>query len=400
MSKILDQDMNFDKMFWIATTAMRLNRSHPYIARDKFWRTQFIAILLVTLSCFIFLLYSILFHDIQCGLFADTSKNAIMVIVAFTITYKYSIMLRYQDSVTELIRIVDYDYELAKEFCEEEQRIVLHYSKRGVKVCQYWFISACSTSAIFPLKALMLMGRSYIAGEFQYVAMFELTYPWILEDYKNVHIIFIMLFVMELLFDVYATSMYMGFDPLVPIFMLHLCGQLDILNLRISKIFSDTKDSDETVRKNLKEIILKLQDVYKFIEVIKTNFTVLYEFIMKTTTFLLPLTAFQITESLRNGEINFEFIGFFTGVILHFFIPCYYSDLLMETGEKFRLAIYSCGWEKHFDKRTLRTILFMLKRAIKPVVISTVFCTICLDTFAEMCREAYSIFNLMNAAWA
>ncbi|XP_061711262.1 odorant receptor 2a-like isoform X2 [Cydia pomonella] len=337
MSKILDEDMNFDKIFWIATTAMRLNRSHPYVARDKIW---------------------------------------------------------------QLIRIVDDDYELAKEFCEEEQRIVLHYSKRGVKVCQYWFISACSTSAIFPLKALMLMGKSYMAGEFQLVPLFELTYPWILEDYKTVPIIFITLFGLALFFDVYATSMYVGFDPIVPIFMLHLCGQLDILNLRISKMFSDTEHSDEAVRKNLTEIILKLQDVYKFIQVIKTNFTVLYEFMMKTTTFLLPLTAFQITESLRNGEINIEFIGFFTGVILHFYIPCYYSDLLMETGEKFRLAIYSCGWEKHSDMRTLRTILFMLTRAIKPVVISTIFCAICLDTFAQMCREAYSIFNLMNAAWA
>ncbi|XP_047984272.1 odorant receptor 2a-like [Leguminivora glycinivorella] len=400
MSAILDEDMNFDKIFWIATTAMRLNRSHPYIARDKLWRTQFTAIFILSLSCFLLLLYSILFHDIQCGLFAEASKNAIMAIVAFTITYKYSIMLRYQDSITELIRIVDDDYKLAKGFCEEEQRIILHYSLRGVKVCQYWIISACSTSAIFPLKALMIMGKSYMAGEFQLVPMFELTYPWILEDYKNVHIMFIMLFGLALFFDVYATSMYVGFDPIVPIFMLHLCGQLDILKLRISKLFSDTEDSEEIVRKNLGEIILKLQDIYRFIEVIKTNFTVLYEFMMKTTTFLLPLTAFQITESLRNGEINFEFIGFFTGVILHFFIPCYYSDLLMETGENFRLAIYSCGWEKHSDMRVLRTILFMLTRAIKPVVICTIFCAICLDTFAEMCREAYSIFNLMNAAWA
>ncbi|XP_063360481.1 odorant receptor 2a-like isoform X1 [Cydia amplana] len=400
MSKILYKNMKFDNIFWIATTAMRLNRSHPYIPRDKKWRTQFTAILILSACCCSFLLYSTFFHDIPCGAYADACKSAIMAIVAFTITYKYLIILRYQESITDLIRIVDEDYELAKGFCEEEQRIVYKYSKRGVKVTQYWFISACSTSAIFPVKAFVLMAKSYLAGEFQLVPLFEMTYPWILNDYKNVHVVFIMLFGLTLFFDLYATSMYVGFDPIVPIFMLHLCGQLDILNLRISKLFSNTEDSTETIRENLRRIILHLQDIYKFIEIIKTNFTVLYEFIMKTTTFLLPLTAFQITESLRNGEINLEFIGFFTGVILHFYIPCYYSDLLMETGENFRLAIYSCGWEKHSDKRMMRTVLFMLTRALKPIVISTVFCAICLDTFAQMCREAYSIFNLMNAAWA
>nr|WEG72122.1 odorant-receptor-28 [Grapholita molesta] len=399
MSSILKENMNFDDTFWIATTAMRLNRSHPSVARDRLWRIQFTLIFILTLSCLIFLLYSVFFHDIQYGLFTDASKNAIMIIVAFTITYKYYILVCNQDTLTELIRIVNEDYKLAKEFCEEEQHIVLHYSKRGFNVCLYWFISACSTSAIFPLKAFILMGKSYMAGKFELVPMFELTYPWILEDYKNVHVVFIMLFGMTLFFDVYATSMYVGFDPIVPIFLLHLCGQIEILNLRMSKMFSTSNNSDETIRNNLKEIITKLQDIYKFIEIIKTYFTVLYEFIMKTTTFLLPLNAFQVTQSLRNGEINLEFIGFFTAVILHFFIPCYYSDLLMETGEKFRQAIYSCGWEKHSDKRALRTILFMLTRAIKPIVISTIFCAICLDTFAGMCRESYSIFNLMNAAF-
>nr|AST36265.1 putative odorant receptor OR30 [Hedya nubiferana] len=400
MTKFIYENLKFETKFWIATMAMRLNRSHPYVPRDKQWRIQFGAILMVSAACFIFLLYSILAHDIQNGDFADASKNVIMVIVAYTITYKYSILLRYQESVTELIRIVDEDYELAKEFCEEEQRIVSHYAEKGVKVCQYWFVSACSTSAIFPLKAFLLMGKSYMAGEFKLVPMFELTYPGILEDYKNVHVIFCMLFCMTLFFDFYATSMYVGFDPIVPIFMLHLCGQIDILNLRISKLFSDPKVPDEVVRQNLRKIIVKLQDIYEFVEVIKTNFTVLYEFNMKTTTFLLPLNAFQITESLRNGEINLEFMGFFSAVILHFYMPCYYSDLLMETGENFRLAIYSCGWEKHSDQRILRSILFMLTRAIKPLVISTIFCAICLDTFAEMCRHSYSIFNLMNAAWA
>lgn len=35
-------------------------------------------------------------------------------------------------------------------------------------------------------------------------------------------------------------------------------------------------------------------------------------------------------QSLRNRDSNLEFIPFFFGMLLHFYIPCYYSDLLME----------------------------------------------------------------------
>uniref|UniRef100_A0A0K8TUW5 Odorant receptor n=1 Tax=Epiphyas postvittana TaxID=65032 RepID=A0A0K8TUW5_EPIPO len=399
MSKIFSDDMKFDKIFWISTKAMRLNRSHPCIPRDKLWRIQFTSIFILSAVSFALLLYSIR-YDIRDGKFPDACKNIIMAIVAFTITYKYGILLHFQESITSLIRIVDEDYELAKEFTEEEQRIVLHFAIRGHKVGKLWVISAVTTGLIFPMKAFLLMGKSYFAGELKPVPMFELRYPLGLEEYKDVYVIFVMMFLLTLFFDVYSTSMYIGFDPLVPIFMLHLCGQISILKIRLSKVFSDPSDSDEMVREKLRTLILKLQDIYSFIEVIKTNFTMLYEFNMKTTTFLLPLSAFQVTESLRHGEINLEFFGFFTGVILHFYMPCYYSDLLMETGNDFRQALYLCGWEQHSDLRARRTILFMMTRATKPLVISTVFYAICLDTFAKMCREAYSIFNLMNAAWA
>lgn len=262
MTRIIHDDINFDKVFWISKKAMRLNRSHPAIARDKTWRIQFGSILILSVVCIILLLHSIR-SDIQNERFADASKNVIMTIVAVTITYKYGILLHFQESVISLMRIVNEDYELAKEFTEEEQRIVLHFAMMGDKVGKFWVISAVTTGAIFPIKAFLLMGKSYFEGEFKLVAMFELTYPWILDEYKNVPVFFVMCFLLTLFFDVYSTSMYIGFDPLVPIFMLHLCGQINILKIRLSKLFSNPSDPDELVREKLRAIVLKLQDIYR-----------------------------------------------------------------------------------------------------------------------------------------
>ncbi|CAB3237081.1 unnamed protein product [Arctia plantaginis] len=85
--------------------------------------------------------------------------------------------------------------------------------------------------------------------------------------------------------------------------------------------------------------------------------------------------------------------------MLHFFIPSYYSDLLMKKSDDFREAIYSSGWQKCPDKRVRQIILFMLTRARTPMGIRTVFYDINLDTFANMCHQSYSILNVLNAAW-
>ncbi|CAG9578207.1 unnamed protein product [Danaus chrysippus] len=104
-------------------------------------------------------------------------------------------------------------------------------------------------------------------------------------------------------------------------------------------------------------------------------------------------------QSLRDREISFEFIFFFSGACLHFYMPCYYSNLLMEKSESLRNAIYFSGWESQRDIEIRKTILLMLTRTYVPLGIKTVFYPICLDTFAEMVRQAYGIYNIMNAAW-
>ncbi|KAF9405503.1 hypothetical protein HW555_013794 [Spodoptera exigua] len=285
-----------------------------------------------------------------------------MVIVSLTITLKYVVLLHHQESIKELINIMERDYATAQEFCNEDKEIVVQYAKRGVTVCKFWLVFGFGTSAIFPIKAFVLMGYYYWKGEFVLVPLFDLTYPQPIEDYKNVTIVFWLLFLFTFSFDAYASSMYVGFDPMVPIFMLHTCGQLDLLSRHISTLFVNA--NNEEIERGLKKIIAKQQDLYKLVDRVKKNFSILYEYNMKATTFLLPLTTFQIVES-----------------------------------EKFRQAIYSCGWEKCPNRRIRQIVLFMITRARIPLGITTVFYEINLDTFAEMCRQSYGILNLMNAAW-
>ncbi|KPI91352.1 Putative odorant receptor 56a [Papilio xuthus] len=106
------------------------------------------------------------------------------------------------------------------------------------------------------------------------------------------------------------------------------------------------------------------------------------------------------TQSLKNLELNIEFTCFFGSYIILFLIPCYYSNLLMDKSNEWREAIYSCGWENQPNIQIRRTVLFMLARCGIPLSMRTIFHPVNLATFAEVCRQAYTIFNIMNAAWS
>ncbi|NP_001091786.1 olfactory receptor 30 [Bombyx mori] len=393
-------NLKFEALFKPTTMSLHMNRSHPSIKRNKIWLLQFISLMTLTAFCATGLITSLLFHDLKFGKYMEASKNGTIAMLSFTTTFKYSLLLYLQKSLNRLIAKIDMDYEIAKGLPPQEKATVLNYAKKGVIVSKFWLFTAFAITFCFPLKAFIIMGyRFFIKNEFRLEPMFDMTYPEPIESYKTSFPVYFILFVVFFLFGCYASSLFVAFDPLVPIFVLHACGQLDLLSLRITKLFSDTKNP-RIIAKELKVIISKLQELYGFVNFIKVNFSILYEYNMKITTISMPLSAFQVVESLRRGEFNIEFTYFFFGCILHFVMPCYYSNLLMERSENFRFAIYSCGWENHHDKNIRQMLLFMLTRATEPLGIATVFTNNSLDTFAEMCRQSYTIFNLMNAAWA
>ncbi|RVE43406.1 hypothetical protein evm_011943 [Chilo suppressalis] len=324
-------EYDFEKAFRITTKALHLNRAHPFIERNLFWCFQFLLILTLSVMTFVFTFNSLLFYDIPAGEIAEASKNGTMAIVSLTITFKYTFLLYNQNYIKRYIAIINKDYELSKGFVAEERAIVIDYSRKGAKVSLYWLVATTATSILFPVKALVQMVYYHWEDEFRFVPMFDMRYPTTIEIMKNVPAMFCLLFLLCLMFDVYATTMYVGFDPLVPIFLTHICGQLDILSQRIMDIFSDESNlNSQEVNYKLKCINVTLQDQYNMTKEIKSKFTFLYEFTMKTTTILLPLSMFQIVEDLQRRKLNLEFISFFFATILHFYMPCYYSDMLMD----------------------------------------------------------------------
>nr|WCC57345.1 odorant receptor 10 [Papilio dardanus] len=388
--------LTFDKAFHISSHALRFNGIHPNLDRNIKWLLRFAFISIVSSSIIFFFANSIICYDIPNKEYTKAIRNGSLLIVSLTIPYKNVLALYYRDELRNCIDMLNADCEgIDRE--TNEDLLIKEYSAKGIRVCKLYFYSVLMSASVFPLKAIYLMVFSYIKGEFCLTHIYDITYPEVIEKQKDVFYVYLCLFLISLIFTINGSWNFFGFDPLVSIFVLHVCGQIEILCRKILAL-ADMNEND--IMENLKNINKNLQEVYKFSKSLRTNFMEVFELQLKTTVFLSSFTFFQIVQSLYHFEINLEFTIMLFACTLHFFIGCYYGDFLMHKGVKLRESIYCCGWEKQSNIKIRKTVLLMLTRCNNPPSIRSVFYPINLETFSEACRQSYAIFNIMNAAWS
>ncbi|CAH2227629.1 jg25 [Pararge aegeria aegeria] len=216
----------------------------------------------IFLSVFILLVYSIIFQDLKNGDSTQACANGILCVVYIVVTFNYCIMFTYRNVLEELIDRMNHDYKLAKNFPEKEQDIVLSFAQKGQGIAKIWLIVGICACGLFIVKQFYLTIYYTITSEFRLIHLYDLTYPDAVEQVKYNTVVFCILYIYFLYYDVFATMMFIGFSPLGSIFMLHACGQLEIAKERILEIFKEYKSSEE-INKQLKEVATFLNTTYR-----------------------------------------------------------------------------------------------------------------------------------------
>ncbi|XP_073959961.1 odorant receptor 10a-like [Choristoneura fumiferana] len=391
--------LKFEKVYKIPITCLKTIRAHPDIPQDWHWAWQAgIMHGIFTLS-FVSFLYSLIAVDIKADDFSKACTNGIFLVVWVVVTFQYGVVLTFKDQLKTLIRINQENFDAAESMPEEDQALIREYAYRARWVTKVWCFSCCLNCALFPIKSLVLTLYSLYIDDFRLVPWYDCSFPSVIEEIKYRPDIFCIIFSMHIFYGVYAILMYIGFCPLGFIFILNTCAQLELMAKEFTNMFNVTPYNHKVLAQKMSALIKKSQDVYDYVQLINDVFKVLYEISLKASAIMLPITLYQVIDSFKRHELCMEYMAFILTASLLCYVPCYYSDLLMEKGEALRLAIYSSGWEYQYDKSARYKLIIMLTVAIRPISIRSIFRTVCLDTFAGLCHEAYAIFNLINAMW-
>lgn len=254
-------ELDFDKIYKIPTKALNISRAHPYIPRDWKWGLQFFTLHgLFTLTS-LNILYNIICHDLKANNFSQICKNGVLFDVYVVITFQYCVLLWHQDTIVNLIADMKRDYKQAKYFNAIERDMLKKYANSAVWVCKQWLVIGSVGFGAFVVKNIFLTLYYYCTDEYKLIPLYELVYPPIIEDKRDKIHVFILIYALMFLFGFYACIMYIAYVPLGPIFMLHACGQLELVKSRIDDLFVEC--DDQVIRRKLKSIIAQLQYIYR-----------------------------------------------------------------------------------------------------------------------------------------
>nr|AST36271.1 putative odorant receptor OR41 [Hedya nubiferana] len=416
--------VKFDNTFKLSVAALNLNRGHPSLPLNLKWAAQMFLLYVGFSPNFLGFLYSSIFHDD----FPKICRNLSEALVFNIICINNAILIVYKKKINDMIKITEENIESSKKLSSEDELVVKEYTEKGNKAAKVWLAVCIIAGGVLPGKAIV--GSSYLSlqGNLTLVPIYDVTWPAYVDDRKNEFYMYLIIFGFQSFYIICICLMFVAFYPLGPIFMLQACGQIELVIRKLGRLFKDDNiDSDETV-KSLQDIARHVQDIYRyvsirnkkfnlyvfttclgctrtvilflsFVDIIQKTHTALYEMCLKTTTFLIPLSLIGFVESYNQGNANIQLICFVCASGMQCYIPCYYCELLATKGEELRYAIYGCGWERHWVPKTRSTILVMLTRTAHPLGINAVFCMVGMAAFANVCNLAYSIFNVMNAAW-
>lgn len=260
------ESLSFDDVFKLSTWCMRMNGSHPSLPRNINWTIRFVFVIGIYITHFCFILNSIFYYDMYQEHVAESvCKSGALLIISFIITIKYFSLILYRRQNVWLMRYIDEDYVTYLSLGQDEQTIVNEYIQRGAWICKLWCYTPFICGGVFTLRPVVIMIYRYLIGEFRSDKIFEYTYPSGLEERKDEFIIFVPMFILNVLFVLCAASMYSGFDSLAPIFMLHVCGQLEVAKMRILKLFLNDNCNVFILKQNVNLIIMHLQNIYRFV---------------------------------------------------------------------------------------------------------------------------------------
>ncbi|KAJ0171054.1 hypothetical protein K1T71_013253 [Dendrolimus kikuchii] len=243
-------ELDFEKLFKVQMICMKIIQCHPGTNINKYWvLTSIVAFAPYTLS-FLVLINCIKYYLTRADYF-NAFRNGVPIVYYVSMMLNFGILIKKRFKLRNLIVWMKSDYSKACAMDKRSKKIIQRYAAKGTKITIFWGYLMVITVCMFAVKSIILtIYHSKRSGELRLTPFYEVYYPFNISELRmHNRWVYGSVYLLELYFTSMTELIFFCSSPLGPIFMLHVCGQLELVQIKFEHIFEN-----DNVDENLNRI--------------------------------------------------------------------------------------------------------------------------------------------------
>ncbi|XP_011705258.1 PREDICTED: odorant receptor 94b-like [Wasmannia auropunctata] len=214
----------------------------------------------------------------------------------------------------------------------------------------------------------------------------RLTYrEWVPYNYSS-YMTYCLTYAQQMISTFHTASVNVACDALLCGLLMHICCQIEILEYRLSNILSNQFSLGYCVRHHNR--------ILEYAQLVNIRFTKIVGFQFMASTMVICCNLYQLTKSALSPS-HVPLIMYTSCMLTQIFIYCWFGNKVKSKSLQLTNSIFQMEWPI-LDNSTKKSLLIIMKRAMIPIEISTVYIlTINLDSFVALLKTSYSVYNLL-----
>ncbi|KAL6266480.1 hypothetical protein P5V15_003329 [Pogonomyrmex californicus] len=176
-------------------------------------------------------------------------------------------------------------------------------------------------------------------------------------------------FISQAIYIPVAMMAYVGIDNFLSLLIFHICGQLDILQNRLTHL-----DKYKNYHEVLKDSLAKHIRLLRAVDVIEDTYNITLLFLFIYFAILFAFFGFRLISLLNEGsDMSFSHLVFFMSTVFNLFVHmclyCVLGEILMNQCNAIYYAAYNNKWYT-MESKAVRDLLFLMTRGSKPIYLT------------------------------
>ncbi|KAG7198556.1 hypothetical protein KM043_005921 [Ampulex compressa] len=307
----------------------------------------------------------------------------------------YCSLLLHGSDILCCVEHIEADWRITKG--TEHRRIMLRHAEFGRFLAGFCAMFMHGSTFLYSIIRGVDIGTSSTANETEFVRHLPAPFYnkiWDTEFSPAYEVVF----GIQIVSCFIVNSTTVGICSLAAIFVMHACGQLNLLMLRLNDLIGDDREDIRCSERRLAGIVEDHLRVLRFISRIEEIMHQACLMEVLGGTLHMCLLGYLIITRWERTE-NIDLLGYvilYISMSFNIFIFCYFAEILAEKCEKISEVAYMTDWYRLPRKIALGMILIISRSNIIPKITAGKIIQLSILTFGDALRTSVVYINMLR----